>query len=101
MYECDIKIPCNECDLAGNCSYECSMIALRTNLEAEYLNSMQEISIGCRLIANTEEPEHTCKFCYYLHFEPDAYPCSRCICNEPTENKWKPKEQEHGICNME
>ena len=51
----DIKIPCNECDLAGNCSYERGMIALATNLEAEYLNSMQEISIGCRLMVNTEE----------------------------------------------
>lgn len=46
-------------------------------------------------LKQAREEKHTCEFCYYMNFDEDAYPCSRCICNEPTENKWKPKEQEH------
>ncbi len=44
-----------------------------------------------------KEEGHTCEFCYYQDFDEDAYPCSRCICNEPTENKWTfyPEAQEH------
>lgn len=53
--------------------------------EAERSKSMSDSQEG-----------HICEFCYYQDFDVDAYPCSRCICNKPIENKWKPKEQEHG-----
>lgn len=45
-------------------------------------------------LKQAREQGRTCAFCYYQDFDVDAYPCSRCICNEPTENMWKPKEQE-------
>ena len=38
-----------------------------------------------------EEQDHTCEFCYYELFDDKAYPCSRCVCNQPTENMWRPK----------
>ena len=40
-----------------------------------------------------EEQDHTCEFCYYELFDDKAYPCSRCVCNQPTENLWRPKPQ--------
>ena len=45
-----------------------------------------------------KEQEHTCEFCYYEDFDDKAYPCSRCVCNMPTENMWKPKEREDEAC---
>ena len=37
------------------------------------------------------EQDHSCEFCYYEFFDDKAYPCSRCVCNQPTENLWRPK----------
>lgn len=35
--------------------------------------------------------EKTCEFCEYESVRMDMYPCSRCIKNAPTENKFQPK----------
>jgi hypothetical protein len=44
-----------------------------------------------RLLKEAREQDHTCEFCYYECFDDKAYPCSRCVCNQPTENMWRPK----------
>ena len=44
-----------------------------------------------QLLKEAREQDHTCEFCYYEYFDDRAYPCSRCVCNQPTENLWKPK----------
>lgn len=36
------------------------------------------------------DQDKTCEFCYYQYFDERAYPCSRCVCNMPTENKFMP-----------
>ncbi len=46
-----------------------------------------------QLLKEAREQDHTCEVCYYVHFDDKAYPCSRCVCNQPTENMWKPKPQ--------
>ena len=37
--------------------------------------------------------EKTCEFCEYESVKMDMYPCSRCIKNAPTENKFQPKSK--------
>ena len=44
-----------------------------------------------QLLREAREQDHTCEFCYYELFDDKAYPCSRCVCNQPTENMWRPK----------
>ena len=44
-----------------------------------------------QLLREAREQDHTCEFCYYEFFDDKAYPCSRCVCNQPTENMWRPK----------
>jgi hypothetical protein len=39
------------------------------------------------------EQDHTCEFCYYELFDDRAYPCNRCVCNQPTENMWRAKDK--------
>lgn len=35
--------------------------------------------------------DRSCPNCYYVDFDMDAYPCSRCIRNAPTDDKFQPK----------
>ena len=44
-----------------------------------------------QLLKEAREQDHVCEFCYYELFDDKAYPCSRCVCNQPTENMWRPK----------
>ena len=46
-----------------------------------------------QLLKEAREQDHVCEFCYYEFFDDKAYPCSRCVCNQPTENMWRPKPQ--------
>lgn len=56
-----------------------------------------------RLLKEGSEQDHTCEFCYYEFFDDKAYPCSRCVCNQPTENLWraKVKDEPHRLSNRE
>ena len=36
--------------------------------------------------------DRSCNTCYYEAFDERAYPCSRCIYNRPTVDKWQPKK---------
>ena len=47
-----------------------------------------------KLLREAREQDHTCEFCYYEFFDDKAYPCSRCMCNQPTENMWRPKVED-------
>ena len=40
------------------------------------------------------EETRGCDNCYYMAFDPNAYPCSRCVCNQPTENMWRAKVED-------
>ena len=43
----------------------------------------------------TSEPQtESCEDCYYARFDADAYPCSRCVCNAPSENMFKPQTEQ-------
>ena len=44
-----------------------------------------------RILKEAREQDHTCEFCYYELYNDNAYPCSRCVCNQPTEILWRPK----------
>ena len=44
-----------------------------------------------QLLKEAREQDHVCEFCYYIDFDDKAYPRSRCVCNQPTENMWRPK----------
>ena len=44
-----------------------------------------------QVLEKAREQDHVCEFCYYEAFDDRAYPCSRCVCNMPTENMWRPK----------
>lgn len=56
-------------------------------LEKEQINEI--------LDAMLSEDELSCASCYYVHFDQDAYPCSRCIHNAPTESKYEPMRPAH------
>ena len=36
--------------------------------------------------------ERSCQFCYYEHFDENAFPCSVCICGIERKNMFQPKE---------
>lgn len=40
---------------------------------------------------NLMSDDRSCPNCYYVDFDMDAYPCSRCIRNAPTDDKFQPK----------
>lgn len=42
-------------------------------------------------VESKETDNESCEFCYYEHFDSSAYPCSRCVCNAPTANMFRPK----------
>ena len=44
-----------------------------------------------RALAEAREQDRVCEFCYYQMFDDKAYPCSRCVCNMPTENMFESK----------
>ncbi len=48
------------------------------------------------VLKKAREQDHVCEFCYYEAFDDRAYPCSRCVCNMPTENMWRPKPRVYG-----
>ena len=43
------------------------------------------------ILKEARKQNHTCETCYYKHFGLDAFPCSRCVNNEPIEDQWKPE----------
>lgn len=67
-----------------------------TAQEIQWLESLEQ-KVRARMkgaeevLKEAREQDHTCEFCYYESFKENEYPCSRCVCNVPTENKWQPK----------